>query len=409
MYKKIKVLVLPSDTCGCGYFRSLKPHTKLAEMFPEDFEVDIKYEINWRDLNNILSYDIIHIHKGLFVDMEGFRTALQACHENNVVVVMDLDDYWDLGPYHPGNYEIKALGLDKIIKDNLKYVDYATTTTETFKKEISKYNPNVKIFVNSIDPEEDQFVRRPTPSNKIRFGFVMGSSHLHDMEMIKGIANKLPKDVLEKMQFVLCGYDLRGTVSYYDANGKKHSRPMQPKESVWYEYEKILTDNYNTVSPEYKDWLNMFVPNSRYPNEANEPYARRWTKNIMSYCTHYNDIDVLLAPLDDNTFNSFKSELKIIEAGMMGKAAILSDFGPYKIGTVNFFEKGGKINPEGNVILIDKTKAHKDWAKAIEKLVKNPEYIEMLRNNLYETVKDKYDARNVTRERAEWYKSIVKK
>ena len=129
----------------------------------------------------------------------------------------------------------------------------------------------------------------------------------------------------------------------------------------------------------------------------------------MSYCTHYNDIDVLLVPLDENRFNSFKSELKLIEAGMMGKAAVVSDFGAYRIGTTNFFEKGGNINPEGNCIMIDKMKAHKDWAKAIEKLVKNPEYVEMLRTNLYNTVKDKYDIHNVTKERAEWYKSIVKR
>ena len=129
----------------------------------------------------------------------------------------------------------------------------------------------------------------------------------------------------------------------------------------------------------------------------------------MSYCTHYNDIDVLIVPLDDNKFNSFKSELKLIEAGMMKKAVVASNFGPYQIGTTNFFEKGGVINPEGNVILIDKTKAHKDWAKAIEKLVKNPEYIEQLRTNLHNSIKDKYDLRNVTKERAEWYKEIVKR
>ena len=104
----------------------------------------------------------------------------------------------------------------------------------------------------------------------------------------------------------------------------------------------------------------------------------------------------------------FKSELKLIESGMMNKAVIASDFGPYKIGTINFFEKGGTINKNGNCILIDKTKAHKDWSKAIEKLVKNPEYINILKNNLHNSVKDKYDLSNVTKERAEFYKSLMK-
>ena len=54
-------------------------------------------------------------------------------------------------------------------------------------------------------------------------------------------------------------------------------------------------------------------------------------------------------------------------------------------------------------------KKDKDWAKAIEKLVKNPDYIEKLRTNLHETIKDKYNLSNVTAERAAWYKEIVKK
>lgn len=409
MTKKIKMLVIPSDTSGCGYYRSLKPHTKLAEMYPDDFDIDIKYEVNWGNVDEMLQYDIIHIHKGLFNDMEVFRSTLNKCRENGAVVVMDLDDYWDLGPYHPASKDIKRFGIDKLIKDNIKMVDYLTTTTDIFKKEIEKLNPNVRVFVNAIDPEEEQFIPKNNPSERIRFGFIMGSSHLHDIEMLKGIANKLPKDVLDKIQFVLCGFDLRGNVVYRDQQGIERSRPLMPKESVWYEYEKIITDDYKIVSPEYKEWLCRYIPNAKYAFENKEPYKRRWTKGIMSYCTHYNDIDVLLVPLDDNKFNSFKSELKLIEAGMMNKAAVVSNFGPYQIGTTNYFEKGGNINPEGNCVLIDKVKAHKDWAKTIEKLVKNPEHIETLRTNLHNSVKDKYDLRNVTHDRAQWYKDIVKR
>ena len=406
---RIKILVIPSDTSGCGYFRSLKPHTKLAEMYENDFDIDIKYNVDWSDVNSLMKYDIIHIHKGLFQDMDGFRSTLAKCRDNGTVVVMDLDDYWDLGNFHPGAADVKRYGIDKLIKDNIKLVDYMTTTTDIFKKEIELYHPNVKVFVNAIDREEEQFISKPNPSERIRFGFVMGSSHKHDMEMLRGMTNKLPKNILDKVQFVLCGFDLRGNVVYTDQNGQQHSRPIQPKESVWYEYERIVTDDYRIVSPQYKEWLNRFIPNAKYPFEDNEPYKRRWTKGIMSYCTHYNDIDVLLVPLDDNKFNSFKSELKLIESGMLNKAAVVSNFGPYQIGTINYFEKGGDVNPNGNCVLIDKTKAHKDWAKTIEKLVKNPEHIEKLRVNLHNSIKDKYDLTNVTHERAAWYKEIVKR
>ena len=90
---KIKVLVVPSDTCGCGYYRSLRPHTKLQELYSDEFDVTIKYDFNWRDLETIGKHDILHFHKGIYNDIEGFRLALQFCKENGIKTVMDIDDY----------------------------------------------------------------------------------------------------------------------------------------------------------------------------------------------------------------------------------------------------------------------------------------------------------------------------
>ena len=113
--------------------------------------------------------------------------------------------------------------------------------------------------------------------------------------------------------------------------------------------------------------------------------------------------------MDCNSFNEVKSELKFIEAGFTRTAVIATNYGPYTIGSKNMMEFGGEINHEGNCILIDDRKKHKDWRKAIIKLVSNPELIKELQDNMYEHVKDKYDIRNVTKDRAEWYKAVVKK
>ena len=91
----------------------------------------------------------------------------------------------------------------------------------------------------------------------------------------------------------------------------------------------------------------------------------------------------------------------------MDTAVICSDFGPYTIDTIPLFEKGGIINPEGNAILIDESKNHKDWAKYVIKLAKNPELITMLRDNLAKTIKPKYNMETLSDQRAEFYKSIV--
>ena len=408
--RKINVLVVPSDRFGVGFYRSVNPHAYLDKLYGNEFEVEINYTPNYEDLESFKKYDIIHIHKGLIQNMNIMWNFIDYCKANNIVTVMDIDDNWEVGPQHPLYQSHKRLGLDKMIVENLKRFDYVTTTTHIFANKIKKYNKNVLVFPNAIDPTDEQYSSVKNPSNKIRFGFVMGSAHEKDMEQFKGVFNSLPQEVKEKMQVVLCGFDLRGTITMVDKDGKPVSqRPITPTESVWYKYEQTCTHNYSLCSEDYKTFLNNFVKDVQWPLIDNEFYRREWTKDITEFAKHYRNLDVLFAPLDCNSFNEVKSELKFIEAGFTRTAVIATNYGPYTIGSKNMMEFGGEINHEGNCILIDDRKKHKDWRKAIIKLVSNPELIKELQDNMYEHVKDKYDIRNVTKDRAERYKVIVKK
>lgn len=408
--EKIKVLVVPSDKFGVGLYRSLSPHKQLEKLYSDEFTVDINYNPNWSDLHFFDKYDIIHIHKGLYNNMNVFWTALDYFKANNITTIMDIDDNWEVGPQHPLYLTNKSMHVAEKIIENIKKFDYVTTTTDIFANKIKKYNKNVFVYPNAIDPEEEQYKPIKNQSSRIRFGFVMGSAHEKDLEQFKGVVNALPKEIIDKIQIVLCGYDLRGTVNMLDKDGKMvGQRPIKPEESVWYSYEKTCTDNYSICSPEYKEFLMKFIKDVQWPNVDNEPYRREWTKDLDSFAMHYRNLDVLFAPLDCNGFNEVKSELKFIEAGFTKTAVICTDFGPYTIGSKNLFEKGGIINKEGNCILVEPEKKHKAWGQAIKKLVANPELITLLQENMYNTVKDKYDIRNVTKTRAEWYKSILKK
>jgi glycosyltransferase involved in cell wall biosynthesis len=407
---KINVLVVPSDTYGVGSFRSVNPHTYLDNLYGDEFEVEIDYSPNWMDLHRFDKYHIIHVHKGLFNQMEVFWNAIDYFKENNIVTILDIDDNWEVGPNHPLYAQNKSMHITEKIIESLKRADYVTTTTEIFAEKIKKYNKNVFVFQNSIDPENPQYSPEKEPCDRIRFGFLMGSSHEKDLEQFQGMVTKLPKDVLDKIQIVLCGYDLRGTMTIMNPDGSiQGRRPIKPTESVWYTYEKILTNNYSICSPEYKDFLLKFLRNVQWPEVNNEPYRREWTKPVSNYGELYRHIDVLFAPLDCNNFNEVKSELKFIEGGFTRTAVIATNFGPYKIGSKSIFKKGGEIDPEGNCVLIEPEKKHKAWEQAVKKIVEHPEYIKMMTDNMYETVKEKYDIRNVTKIRADWYKSIVKK
>ena len=406
--RKINVLVVPSDTFGVGLYRSVSPHTQLDKLYGDEFNVEINHQPNWGDLQSFDKFDIIHIHKGIYQNMLEFWNALEYFKMNNITTIMDIDDNWDVGPQHPLFATNKAMHISEKIIENLKKFDYVTTTTEIFADKIRKYNKNVFVYPNSIDPEEDQYQPIKNKSDFIRF--VMGSSHEKDMEQFKGVVNALPKEILEKIQIVLCGFDIRGTITMMNQDGSINSqRPIKPEESVWYTYEKIVTDNYKICTPEYHDFLTKFLKGVQWPKVNEEHYRREWTKDVTDFATHYRNLDVILAPLDCNEFNKVKSELKFIEAGFTRTAIVCTDFGPYTIGSKTLFKKGGEIDPEGNCILVEPEKKHKAWGQAIKKIVEHPEYIDIMTNNMYNTVKDKYDIKNVTKTRADWYKSIVKK
>ena len=409
---KINVLVVPSDNQGgVGFYRSVQPHIQLEKQFPDDFHVEINMNPDFADFQSFDKYNIIHIHKGLYHEskMPIFRALLQYCKTKGIVTVMDIDDFWELHMHHPMFYSQRYLKSDKIITENLKLFDYVTTTTPIFANEIKKYNKNVYVLPNAIDPTDPRFAVNKKDSPFVRIGMIMGSTHEHDAALMNGISN-LPSDVLEKIQFVLCGYDLRGSVKEYNrATGESTERPIKPEESVWYRYEQMMTDNYRIVSPEYKDFLLKFIPNAQYPNVENEHYKRCWTKDMNHYYEHFSEIDVLLAPLEETPFNKVKSQLKVIEAAFSHCAIIASNFGPYTIDLHSAIEKGGTINKDGNAILIDMAKNHKDWRKYITKVVKEPELLKQLQENLYRDIHEKYDLRTVTKERAELYKKIVNK
>ena len=414
MSEKIKILIVPSDNHGVGKYRSVDPAKALDKFHSDEFDVSIEMGVNWSDVERLKQYDIIHFHKGIEGDQESFWTALEELKKAGVKIMMDVDDvYWELNRTHPQYY---ANVFDKIpekVRKTMGLVDCMTTTTPIFAKEVRKYNKNVYVMPNGLDPEEPQVATKKIPSKngRIRFGFIMGSSHEPDLEIMRGTFAKLQKEVIDKIEIHLCGYDIRGANTLYYPDGRRETVPIKPLESCWHRFEMLVTDNYNPkyTSEAYKEFLLQSIPDSEWANVDNERYVRQWTRDINNYMTQYDTVDVLLVPLAESKFNSCKSQLKLIEAAFKDTAVVCSDFGPYQLDTISLIEKGGTINPDGNAILIDEAKNHKAWAKAIEKLANNPELIETLKTNLKKTIIPKYNLKVLSDERVKIYKEVLGK
>lgn len=402
---KIKVLVLPSDKTGVGKFRSVDPHIFLQNLYPDDFHVDIVFDPPQNDYNFWTQYQIVHFHRVIANNYEFTQNFVQVLNSMGIITIMDLDDYWLPGKEHPIHDLVRVNGIHEKIIENLKVASYVTTTTPLFADEIRKFNKNVVVFPNAINPNEPQFKEPTVESDRLRFGWLGGSSHLHDIMLLESMFSRMYQ-LKDKSQVFLCGFDTRGTVTEINSQTKEQKqRPIKPEETVWFKYENIFTHNSKLISPEYQEFLMRFKEedDSKY---ADEFYRRVWTRPVQAYARNYAKFDVSLAPIKNHIFNRVKSQLKVIEAGFYKKALIASNLGPYTLDLTHSLDKGNFVN--GNALLVDEKNNHSDWFKFSKKLVDNPNWAFDLGQRLYETVKDTYDINKVTDTRAEFYKSLIK-
>ena len=182
--KKVRVLVVPSDRTGVGFFRSTNPHIALERSYPDEFHCDIDYEPDLNNDNFLKQYDIIHYHRTLG-QYENIETLNKKLRELGIVSIMDLDDYWAPGLHHPAYHLIKNAKLDEKIINNLRLAEHVTTTTSIFAKEINKYNKNTFVLPNAIDTNEKQFIPNLEPSNgRLRVGWLGGSCMTPDTEIL---------------------------------------------------------------------------------------------------------------------------------------------------------------------------------------------------------------------------------
>jgi len=322
-----------------------------------------------------------------------------------IKTVCDIDDYWMPGMEHPAHAMVVERKFDQLIINNLRAAEWVITTTDLFANEIRKnVNKNVHVIANGIDPEEPQFKEPTIPSDKIRFGWLGGSSHLHDLMLLEGTFDKI-SELKDKYRLYICGFDTRGTVTEIDkSTGKQTQRPILPEETVWAKYEKIFTSNYKFVSDKQREFLTKWKQ-EEYTGEPDPFYTRVWTAPVTSYAKNYSKFDVSLAPIKNTMFNRMKSQLKVIEAGFYKKAIIASNIGPYTIDIKHGLDQGNFVKG-ANGLLVDEYKNHKDWSKFMKKLIENPSWVEDLGEQLYETVNSKYHLKVLSENRRNFYNSI---
>lgn len=428
MMQKPKILIMMQhNVTALQYHRQIVPHERLTKTHADEFEFTYCRPENAQEETNIMwmtdeqlkEFSLVVFLRQIAFNPALIQITIDKLKSLGVKILIDIDDNWELPKAHYMYQASQKMGVPASTTSTLKQVDWVTTTTTYFATKIREYNTNVTILPNCISPDAEQFQKKPIENARVRFGWIGGVFHGADMLIAKGSFERFNSSgLLSDIQICLGGFNLNGenaeTIKQKKATFKRDRKNIirdyrtEQKHKVfaidninfmlpeYLQMEEIITDDYKICDRDYVDYLRQYTPDMEHLS-YDKPYRRLWGKPIDKYGELYNEIDVSLVPLKDNDFNRCKSELKIVEAGYMGKAVIVSDVTPYAE-WIKDGVNGVKINPNRNGI---------DWFVAIKRLAKEPELRKDLSLALEETIKENFDLDEHNKTRVQLYKRLI--
>lgn len=377
MKDKLKILAIPPNGGGCAQVRLIQPMQKLQEKYPDEveirfnedplgFEAKDKESFTYEDMKWCDVVFTCNIHK-----YGGDYTVgiAQAAHDFGKFMHFDTDDLLtDLYDGHRHYDTYKQQNLDNVTKAMYHMSDLVSVTQTKFAERIAPYCNNgvLAVIKNSIDFNLPCWNQPPIPSKKgkTRIGWVGGIHHEEDVKEFKGVMLSLAAKVGSENVF-------------WKLNGKP---PVQPgEESDWQQ----------EVWRNYANWLTLGAKKSNVFIGNALP--------IEQYGVFYRDMDISIAPLQDNPFNDSKSEIKLMECGRYGIPLVCTDVGCYSEVIEN-----GKTG-----YLIGKDNSAREWTRRLEHLCKNPEKRIEMGENLRTIVNNYYDMNKHIGGRLDMYKQVI--
>lgn len=347
--KKMTILANDHFGVGCSYHRVGMPvrmirKTTNTPIFSQSITRSIT-DIAWENVHVIFFNRVPTFPPGLL------REQIK---RHNIKVVVDIDDHWILYPHHEMAKIWRDSKANEQIQQWLTEADMVFTTNARLKAAADQLNSNVHVLPNALPFDYSQFVSDRIERGRVSFIYAAGSSHLHDLEILRPVMKRLGGDPQFRAsgEMVLAGYD--------------HSYGEAKVESPW---------------PRMLDIVKQAKSYSTLPIHG-----------VENYMKVYYYADVSLAPLEKSPFNACKSNLKILEAGCKNIPIICSNVEPYTFDA----ECPG-------VILCD---TPKEWLAAIKVLLMNSALRQDLGNKLGEYVRRKYDIEEVNRRRVELFKTL---
>lgn len=359
---KLQILVSPKN--GISWHRLINPMSYL------DMGPDWTIELLWfgQDEHRI-DCDVLWYSKYLVTDAKWIAKL----KDKGTRIIVDIDDHWELYPQHPRYTDWKAANRDKQTLDNIKMADLVTCSTMRIQDVVRPYNKNTVVLPNAFPYGQPGYQPEETePHDKMSFIYSGGSSHYNDVKMLEGRFRKLGSDghVTKNARFLLAGYEPQMKKIYHSPADMKAGN-----------------NNYS-ILPSRGDWDKMATV-FKHTNS----YTILPSIDLDKYLTYYNLADVALIPLQDNSWNQYKSNLKILEASTRKLPVICSRVCPYT---------DDSIEP---IMWVEKPS---DWVDHIKWCIKNPQGVKDMGHKLAEYVWSTYNMSTVNETRKQVLNSIVK-
>ena len=353
----IKILIVVPGTggkeSGVEYHRLLIPYQYLNG---KGFDVSLTNAIEGIPEDKLQDFPIIVCSRIIANPASGqtHKEVYDRCKKAGCTIILDVDDYWHLGPQHLLYHTYQSSGMTRQLMECIELADDVHTTTDILADQVKLINPLVTVLPNAIDPEQEQWSISETTRETPVIGWSGGICHLEDIQLLSDGFGRLNKDSNMKgaYKLALCGYD------------------PTDKTGTWNQFVKIFAKNIRE---------NILT--------------RIQATDCYTYGSAYNEFDIAVIPLRPTQFNVCKSELKMIEAGFMKKAVIVSHTMPYKT-----------LTKPGHNSLAVSTEA--GWYYSMKKMISNPDMREDMAEQLYEDVQQ-YHIAKVSETRRQFYENII--
>ncbi len=291
-----RILAMPYDQQGSGEYRVIAPMRALRNAGKIQGDHTMRF-LNPAEIERIAPVSIV-LQKPL--DDTHHRWLAEHAEIRSVFRVFELDDLLTNLPVKSHHRQNIYKDMAKRIRMGAEYCQRMVVSTEMLAQEYKGLIDEIVIQPNYVESAKWSHLQPKHNRGRLpRVGWAGGIGHTGDLEMLADVV----RDLADEVEWVFFGLCPEGLIPYV--------HEFHPGVSL-----------------------------ADYPAK------------LASL-----DLDLAIAPLEDNAFNNAKSHLRLLEYGILGYPVICSNVTPYQ-NDIPAWRVGNK---------------YRDWVKAIREIIHEPD------------------------------------